>query len=86
MADCTKLPPMVIFKQMIMPKESLPSGCVETVNKKGWMNKDVMDLWKETCWRKRPRPIFEPDSLLAFDAIAAHITEDSKVKFKGQKI
>ncbi|KAK7921805.1 hypothetical protein WMY93_008707 [Mugilogobius chulae] len=36
-ASGLKLPPMVIFKRMTMPKEKLPKGIVVKVNTKGWM-------------------------------------------------
>ena len=55
-----------------MPREKLPGGVVVNVNKKGWMNTDVMKTWADSCYRARPGVFFKPKSLLIFDAMTAH--------------
>lgn len=45
-----KLPPMVIFKRMSMPREEIPSGISVKVNKKGWMMDSVIKEWLQECY------------------------------------
>ena len=44
-ADGRKLPPMIIFKRKIFPKEKIPSGVIVHVHEKGWMNEESMKIW-----------------------------------------
>jgi len=67
-----KLKPMVIFKRVTMPRETLPAGVVVVCNKKGWMNTEVMQTWTDKCFRTRRGGFFKKKSLLIFDAMAAH--------------
>lgn len=87
MADGAKLPPMIIFKRVTMPREKFPppSQCVVQVNRKGWMNQQIMDEWVQKCWRKRPGSLFSPDSLLVMDSMATHKTEETKKLLKDNK-
>lgn len=52
-ASGVKLPPMVIFKRITMPKEQLPRGLVVKVNQKGWMVESLMKEWLAECYGKR---------------------------------
>lgn len=44
-ASRQKLPLMVIFKGMMMPKEKLPKEIIVKVNNKGWMIESLMKEW-----------------------------------------
>lgn len=52
-ASGAKLKPMVIFKKVTMPRETLPGGISVVCNKKGWMNSEVMQTWTDKCFRTR---------------------------------
>ena len=67
-----KLKPIVIFKRITMPRETLPAGVVVVCNKKGWMNTEVMQTWTDKCFRTRRGGFFKKKSLLIFDVMAAH--------------
>ncbi|KAK7096455.1 hypothetical protein V1264_016230 [Littorina saxatilis] len=78
-ASGEKLPPMVIFKRITMPKEKFPKGIVVQVNKKGWMDEKMMDTWLTECYGKRPGGFFRrTKALLVMDSMRAHITEKVK--------
>ena len=78
-ASGEKLPPMVIFKRITMPKEKLPKGIVVRVNKKGWMDEKMMETWLTECYGKRPGGFFRRNkALLVMDSIRAHITQTIK--------
>lgn len=75
-ADGTKLPPMLIFKRKTMPKESFPPGVVVKTNEKGWMDEQMMGVWLETCFSKRPDGFFHArKGLLVMDSMRAHMTD-----------
>lgn len=57
-ASGLKVPPMVIFKHITMPKEKLPKDIVVKVNKKGWMVESLMKEWLTECYGKRPGGFF----------------------------
>ena len=44
MADSTKLPPLIIFKLVKVPRENFPNGVIIRANPSGWMNKNKM-VW-----------------------------------------
>ena len=52
-SDGGKLPPMVIFKRKIIPKEKFPPGIFLQVNEKGWMNEEYFAIWIKKIWGKR---------------------------------
>jgi hypothetical protein len=45
---------MVIFKRKTMPKEKFPKGIVVQVNEKGLMDNQMMKIWIQDCYSKRP--------------------------------
>ena len=57
-AEGYKLPPMIIFKRKTIPKEKFPSGIVVMVTPKGWMDRDMMRVWLNSGYRKRPGGFF----------------------------
>jgi len=77
-ASGVKLKPMVIFKRVTMPRVKFPAGVVVVVNKKGWMNTEVMKTWVSKCYRTRRGSFFKKNSLLVMDAMTAHLDEDVK--------
>ena len=82
-ASGLKLPPMVIFKRMTMPKEKLPKNIVVKVNKKGWMMESLMKEWLTECYGKRPGGFFHSKkALLVLDSMRAHITDPVKAAIK----
>ena len=50
LADGTKLPPVIIFKLVNVPREEFPDGVIIRANAKGWMNEDKMSWWVENVW------------------------------------
>lgn len=77
-ASGLKLKPMVIFKRVTMPRVKFPDGIVVVVNKKGWMNTDVMKTWISKCYRTRQGSFFQKNSLLIMDAMTSHLGEEVK--------
>ncbi|CAG8479377.1 8981_t:CDS:2 [Cetraspora pellucida] len=53
MADGTKLPAMVIFKLMNVPRQVFPPGIIIRANKEGYSNTDETFFWIENIWQKR---------------------------------
>ena len=49
-ADGTKLPPMIIFKRKMFPKQEISSGFIVHVHEKGWMNEEGMKIWFNKVW------------------------------------
>ena len=83
-ASGVKLPPMVIFKRITMPKEKIPNGISFKVNKKGWMMESVMKEWLNECYVKRPGGFFrQKKALLVLDSMRAHITDNVKAAIKS---
>ena len=78
-ASGEKLPPMVIFKCVTLPKEKFPKGIVIKVNKKGWMNETLMKTGLTECYGKRPGGFFHRNkAMLVLDSMKAHITDTVK--------
>lgn len=65
MASGQKLPPLVIFKRITIPKEQLPKGIVVKVNTKGWMMEGLMKEWLTECYSKRPGKFSSPEKSTA---------------------
>jgi hypothetical protein len=84
MADGTKLPPVIIFKLVNIPREEFPDGVIIRTNKEGWMNESEMTWWIENVWTRRARQSNNPKSLLVLDSFAAHKTEVIKRRFRGK--
>ena len=81
-----KLPPLVIFKRITMPKESFPKGIVVRVNKKGWMDESMFKAWMSECYSQRPGGFFRQDKgMLVMDSMRAHITEGSLAAVRKTK-
>ena len=53
LADGMKLPPVIIFKLVNVPREEFPDGVIIRANAKGWMNEDEMSWWVENVWTQR---------------------------------
>lgn len=51
-ASRQKLPLMVIFKCMTMPKATPPTRIVVKVNTKGWMEESLIKEWLTECYGK----------------------------------
>ena len=53
MADGSKLAPMVICKGLNhVPKEKYPNDVIVQVNEKGYMTSELMNVWKQSVWKK----------------------------------
>ena len=50
LADGTKLPLVIIFKLVNVPREEFFDGVIIRANAKGWINKDKMSWWVENVW------------------------------------
>ena len=53
-ADGTKLPPLLIFKRKMLPKDVIPHGIYVHVHSKGRTDGEGMKLLLEKVWSKRP--------------------------------
>ncbi|KAF6099690.1 hypothetical protein HJG60_011456 [Phyllostomus discolor] len=49
-ADGTKLPPMIIIKRKMFPKQKIASRVIVHVHEKGWMNEQGMKIWFNKVW------------------------------------
>ena len=84
-ASGEKLPPMVIFKRITMPKDKLPKGIIVKVHKKGWMDEGLMLDWIRECYVKRPGGFFHvKKAILVMDSMRAHLTDAVKEAVKGK--
>ena len=77
-ADGTKLPPVIIFKLVNVPREEFPDGVIIRANKEGWMNENEMIWWVENIWKQRARRGTNPKSLLILDSFTAYKTDAVK--------
>ena len=80
-ADGIKLPPVIIFKLVNVPREEFPDGVIIRANKEGWMNESEMIWWIENVWTQRARRGANPRSLLILDSFTAHKTSAVKNRF-----
>lgn len=85
LADGTKLPPVIIFKLVNVPREEFPNGVIIRANKEGWMNEKEMIWWIENVWSQRARRGNNPRSLLILDSFTAHKTDAVKQRFREKK-
>jgi len=81
LANGTKLPPVIIFKLVNVPREEFPDRVIIRANAKGWMNEDEMSWWVENVWTQRASRASNPRSLLVLDAFTAHRTDTVKHRF-----
>lgn len=77
-ANGIKLPPVIIFKLVNVPREEFPDGVIIQANKEGWMNESEMIWWIENVWTQRARRGANPRSLLILDSFTAHKTSAVK--------
>ena len=75
-ADGHMLPAMVIFKGVKVPKSlNVPSGWIVCVQKKGWMDENLMERWVREVWLKHTKC---SKALLVMDCFSAHCTDGIK--------
>ena len=53
-ADGTKLPPLLIFKRKMLPKDVISHEIYVHVRSKGWLDGEGMKLWLQKVWSKHP--------------------------------
>ena len=82
LADGTKLPPLIIFKLVNVPRESFLNGVHVCANPTGWMDEKEMIWWMENVWRRHANLSSNPRSLLVLDSFSAHRTDPVKRRFK----
>lgn len=83
--DGTMLPPMIIFKgktDKTIKNLNIPKEFIVKTQEKAWMDDDLMQTWVEEIWlnhvRAESKKLGFDNSLLTFDAFAAHLTESVK--------
>jgi DDE superfamily endonuclease/Tc5 transposase DNA-binding domain/Brinker DNA-binding domain len=81
LADGTKLPPLIIFKLVNIPRQTFPNGIMVRANREGWMNTDEMLWWIENIWTRRALLSKNPRSLLVLDSFRGHLTDPVKRRF-----
>ncbi|KAL1466476.1 hypothetical protein MTO96_042709 [Rhipicephalus appendiculatus] len=76
-ADGTKLPPMLTFKRETLPKDIFPPTVVIQANTKGWMDEEMMVVWLDRCFSRRPDRFFhvKPGMLAGLIACVADVEE-----------
>ena len=62
-------------------KEQFPSGVINHVHKKEWMDTARMKLWVEKAWVRRPASLLRK-SLLVWDSSSAHLVSELKKQLK----
>ena len=79
--DGKMLAPMIIFKgktDRTVSDLNIPAGFIVKTQEKAWMGDDLMKVWVEDIWIKPMRAECQKlglgNSLLTFDAFAAHLT------------
>jgi transposase-like protein len=85
LANGTKLPPVIIFKLVNVPRQTFPTGVFICANSNGWMNESEMLWWIENVWNLRLRTSVNPRSLLVLDSFSAHIMNPVKQQFFEKK-
>ena len=73
------LPPMVIFKGKRALKLDVPTGFVEAVQEKGWMDQELMKVYSneiEKPYTKRRK------SIMILDSFRAHVADHVKDAFR----
>ena len=86
------LPPMIIFKgktEKYIRDLNIPPGFIVKTQKKPWMDDDLMKTWIEEIWLKHInaecKKLGFENSLLSFDAFAAHLAEGVKAQLLESK-
>ncbi|GFV65119.1 pogo transposable element with KRAB domain [Trichonephila clavipes] len=82
-ANGLKLPPMLIFKRKMLPKENFPKGVEIRANENGWMNEQIMLSWLQTIRRKCKNSFFRPKAFLIMDSMKSHVSENVKNALKS---
>ena len=78
-ASGEKIPPMVTFKRIMMPKENFSKDIVVKVNKKGWMVETLMKAWLTECYSKRLGGFFRRNkAMLILNSMRAHMSDSVK--------
>ena len=62
----------------MFPKEKIPSGVIDHMHGKGWMNEGGMKIWFNKVWLQRPGGLLKKSALLVFYHFKAHITQSAK--------
>ncbi|EXX73263.1 hypothetical protein RIR_jg12104.t1 [Rhizophagus irregularis DAOM 181602=DAOM 197198] len=81
MANGEKLPPVIIFNLVNIPREDFPDGVIVRANPNGWMNEEEMTWWIENIWTQRAKQGSNPRSLLVLDSFSVHKTDAIKRRF-----
>ena len=86
MANGIKLKPDVIFKCKTLPKGAkFPSGVIVQAHPKGSMDNDRTKDWLRRVWNTRPGGMHAKRSMLVWDMIHTHVTDDVKALAKSLK-
>ena len=78
MANGVKLPPVIIFKLVNVPRQEFPPGVIIRTNPEGYMNSNEMIWWIENVWNQRAPLSVNPRSLLVLDSFRGHIQDTVK--------
>lgn len=77
-ADGTKLPPLLIFRRKLLPKDKIPRGIFIHIHPKGWIDEEGVKIWFDKVWARCPGVVLNKPSLLMWDEFHAHKTEATK--------
>ena len=78
MADGTKLPAMIIFKLVKVPRQVFPPGIIIRANKEGYSNTEETLFWIENIWNQRTSLLSNPQSLLVLNSFRGHLVDSVK--------
>ena len=62
----------------MFPKEKIPSGVIDHMHGKGWMNEGGMNTWFNNVWSRKPGGLLKQPALLGFDHFKAHVMQIAK--------
>lgn len=82
LADGTKLPPYMILKQKILPRDPIPTGIIVRAQEKGWMESRLVVDWLKVVWVRRPGGLRRRRYMLVLDAFHGHVTDEVKKQVK----
>uniref|UniRef100_A0A671XB87 HTH CENPB-type domain-containing protein n=1 Tax=Sparus aurata TaxID=8175 RepID=A0A671XB87_SPAAU len=82
LADGTKLPPYMILKQKILPRDPITTGIIVRAQEKGWMESRLVVDWLKVVWVRRPGGLRRRRYMLVLDAFHGHVTDEVKKQVK----
>ena len=85
-ADGEKLPPYVILKRKLLPKNlKIPGKMLLRAQNKGWMEESLVLDWLKKVWGFRPGGLRKENNISVWDSYKAHLTAAVKKEMQNLK-